>query len=169
MAVVVSDTSLLIHLSGLGHLALLRALYQQVLIPPAVWRETVEEGAGRAGEAEVREAVRSGWMEVRPVASGPLVHLLKEGLDDGEAEAIAPAFEAGADLVLLDETQAREKVGLMGLRLTGTIGVLIRAKRDGMVETLRPLLDQLRQESFSISESLYWRALNQDPVQPYIG
>ena len=159
MAVVVSDTSLLIHLSGLGHLALLRALYQQVLIPSAVWRETVEEGRGRAGEVEVREAVRSGWVEVRPVANGPLVQLLKEGLDDGEAEAIALALEATADLVLLDETQAREKAALMGLPLTGTIGVLIRAKREGLVETLRPLLDQLRQESFWISESLYRRAL----------
>ena len=159
MAVVVSDTSLLIHLSRVGRLELLRALYQQILIPPAVWRETVEEGQGRAGEAEVREAAQAGWIEVRPVANTLLVQLLKEGLDDGEAEAIALALEAAADLVLLDETQAREKAALVGLRLTGTIGVLIRAKREGLVDTLRPLLDQLRQKSFWISESLYRSAL----------
>jgi len=159
MPSVVSDTSPLVHLSRLGHLTLLQNLYDQVLIPPAVWRETVEEGRGRAGEAEVRQAVRSGWVEVRAIASGPLVHLLKDGLDDGEAEAIALALESSADLVLLDETQAREKAGVMGLQLTGTLGVLIRARSEGKVETLRPLLDQLRRESFWISDDLYRRVL----------
>ncbi len=159
MALVVSDTSPLIHLSRIGQLALLRDLYRRVLIPAAVWRETVEEGQGRAGEAEVRAAAQSGWVEVRRVQSRPLVRVLTDGLDDGEAETIALAAEAAAVLVLLDETQAREKARSMGLPLTGTLGVLMRARRNGMLGSLRPVLDRLRQESFWIDERLYRKAL----------
>lgn len=80
-------------------------------------------------------------------------------MDDGEAEAIALAEEIEADLLLIDETQAREWAAQMGLPLTGTIGVLIRAKAEGKLETLRPLLSRLRHTSLWISDRLYKEVL----------
>ena len=61
---VVSDSSTLIHLSAIGRLMLLQRFYGQVLIPPAVWREVVEEGRGRPGAREVEDAVRAGWLKI---------------------------------------------------------------------------------------------------------
>jgi hypothetical protein len=53
---VVSDSSTLIHLSAIGRLALLRELFDELTIPPAVWREVVEQGKGRAGVEDVETA-----------------------------------------------------------------------------------------------------------------
>lgn len=159
MAVVVCDTSPLIHLARIEQFALLQVLYEQLLIPPSVWTEVVDEGRGRAGVDEVRDTRRTGWIEVHAAENEPLTRLLNEELDAGEAEAIALAIDADADLVLLDETQARRVATSMGLSVTGTLGVLIRAKTEGKITTLRPVLRRLRQESFWISDHLYAQVL----------
>ncbi|MCK4394629.1 hypothetical protein KAX17_17135 [Candidatus Bipolaricaulota bacterium] len=67
----VSDSSTLIHLAGIGRLKLLRQFYKKILIPPAVWKEVVEEGQSRPGAREVEEGHRSGWIAV----SAPLRRL----------------------------------------------------------------------------------------------
>ncbi len=157
--VVISDTSPLVHLARAELFSLLKAFYGRLLIPTAVWREAVEEGQGRVGEADVREAVGDGWIEVRSPTDAPFLQLLRGELDDGEAEGIALAAEVGAGLILLDETQARQRARSVGLRTTGTLGILVRAREEGHLDALRPVLDRLRRESFWISERLYRRAL----------
>ncbi|MEM1041748.1 MAG: DUF3368 domain-containing protein [Bacteroidota bacterium] len=124
-----------------------------------MWREAVEEGQGRPGEAEVKKAPEDGWIQVQPPKDGPLLRLLGGELDDGEAEGIALAVEVGAGLLLLDETQARKRAGLVGLRVTGTLGLLVRARKEGRIDRLRPVLDRLRRESLWIGDRLYRRAL----------
>ena len=59
MGLVVSDSSTLIHLAAIGRLALLKEFYGCIVVPPAVWREVVEQGGGRVGAVEV-EQVRQG-------------------------------------------------------------------------------------------------------------
>ena len=157
--VVVSDTSPLIHLARADQFLLIRSLYPSLLLPPAVWREVVEEGNGRAGEAEVRAAVDSGWMEVRPPQNRSMLRFLKSELDEGEAESLALAAQVRAGLLLVDETPARERAALMNLPFTGTVGVLIRAKTAGLVSELRPVLDRMREQSFRLSDRLYDRVL----------
>ena len=49
MDLVISDSSTLIHLAAIGRLALLEQFFKRVTVPPAVWREVVEQGRGRAG------------------------------------------------------------------------------------------------------------------------
>lgn len=85
--------------------------------------------------------------------------MLRQALDAGEADARALADQIGADLVLLDESAARRRARSLGLRKTGTVGVLLRAKRKGMIDELRPELDHLRATSFWIDEALYGRVL----------
>ncbi len=160
MARAISNSSPLIHLAGIDRLNLLREWYSEVLIPPAVWREVVEEGEGRSGAREVGEAASQAWIRVVATTDDALVRLLRRDLDDGKAEAIALAVEQPCDVLLLDECEARTVAGTFSLRKTGTIGLLMRAKQEGRITSLKVEMDRLRNEAgFWIDEGLYRRAL----------
>jgi uncharacterized protein len=75
----VSNSSPLIHLSAIGRLHILRR-FSSICIPPAVWREVVEEGGARPGAAEIREARNSGWISVRVPVNTDLVRLLEQNM-----------------------------------------------------------------------------------------
>lgn len=157
---VVADSSTLIHLSAIGRCALLKDLFGTLTVPPAVWREVVEQGRDRAGVGEIEAAHREGWLEIRAPGNEPLLRSLLYELDHGEAEVIALAVEQRADLVLLDESEARRVASLFGLEKTGAIGVLIRAKLEGRIESVRADLDRIRTETgFWVEEGLYERVL----------
>jgi predicted nucleic acid-binding protein len=156
--IVVSDSSPLVTLAAVGRLDLLRALFTTVLIPDAVYREVVTHGEGRAGATEVSDA---SWIRRASVENTPLVRALALSLDVGEAEAIALALERDADLVLLDERRGRQQAERMGLTITGTLGVLVEAKRQNLIAEIRPILDALRAEAdFWIADALYQRTLD---------
>lgn len=102
---IVADASILIGLSSIGQLTLLRERFPEgILIPPAVWGEVVEQGGQRPGANAVAQ---TDWISVREVTSSEIVSILKTELDAGEAEAIDLAHQLGADIVLLDERDAR--------------------------------------------------------------
>jgi len=85
---------------------------------------------------------------------------LQRDLDRGEAESIALALDRNADLLLLDEKEGRRAAQRLGLHVVGVLGVLLEAKRKGLVATIRPHLDALRQTAgFYLSETLYLHAL----------
>lgn len=154
MMIVISDTTPLIGLSMIGRLDLLKTLFSEILIPSAVYNEIVVKGAGRFGVDEVAKAVADGWMKVENVASNPVVITLKVDLDEGEAEAIALALARHADLLLLDERKAYAKAKALGLKVTGTIGILLLAREKGTAIDLQSDLEQLRNNGFRISDSL---------------
>ena len=157
----ISDSSTLIHLAGIGRLELLKVFYGKILITPAVWKEVVEEGRERPGAMEVREAHESGWVEVIAPGNKSVVRLLERELHKGEAEAIALAIERRPEVIFLDESEARRVANVYGLSKTGVIGILIRAKLEGKVASLREELDRLREEAgFWVGDEIYWRALN---------
>jgi predicted nucleic acid-binding protein len=80
-------------------------------------------------------------------------------LDAEDADALALADQIEASLVLLDESAARQRAKSLGLRKTGTVGLLLRAKREGSSDRIRRELDELRATSFWIDEALYRRVL----------
>ena len=92
--------------------------------------------------------------------------LLRQALDDGEAAVLALADRMEADLVLPDESAARRRAEGLGLRKTGTVGVILRAKREGFIEEVRPELDALRATSFWIGDPLYRRILEAADEEP---
>ncbi len=160
MGAVISDSSILIHLTAMGRLGLLKEFYGKITIPAAVRREVVEEGKGRAGSVEVMKALKDGWIKVLSPGDKALLRLLKHNLDEGEAEAIALAVEIQAELVLLDESDARRAADVSGLNKTGVVGLLIRAKLEGKIPSLRLELDRLRQlAGFWMSNNVYQQAL----------
>ena len=82
---VVSDTSILIHLARIERFGLLRRFYSTIAIPEAVWREVVEEGEGRPGAPETRAAYEDGWVEAMPLEQeSSTLSLLQEALDVGK-------------------------------------------------------------------------------------
>ena len=108
------------------------------------------------GCAAAREAVRAGWLGVQPVKDRVRVAILQRDLDQGEAEAIALALQKHADWLLLDEREGRKLAKSLGLKVAGVLGVLLRARLDGHLSSLRESMDQLRAlADFRISSDLY--------------
>ena len=153
--------ALLIALSAIGKLDLLRKRCEgaKLVIPKAVWREVVEEGKGQPGAEEVATA---NWIEVEEVKNRAIVEVLLVQLDYGEAEVIALAQEKGADIVLLDEKEARELAERLGLKVLGTVGLLIWAKRKGLIGEVREQLNALQERAgFRLSPELCKQVLRE--------
>ncbi len=152
----ISDSSTLIPIARIGRLELLKEFYERIFITPAVWKEVVEEGYSRDGAVEVKEACNSGWIKVIAPTNEYVVRLLERELHKGEAETIALAIERQSEVVFLDELEARKVANAYGLNMTGTIGILIRAKLEGRIASLREELDRLRNEGgFWIGDKIY--------------
>ena len=99
---------------------------------------------------------------MRDVTALEIVQLLQVELEEGETEAIALAHQVGAEVVLLDERNARRAAKQLGLHVLGTIGILVWARRTGNITSLREALDALQTRAkFRISQQLYERALSE--------
>jgi len=162
MPAVVSDASVLICLGALRQLQLLRDLFQEVRVPDAVWREVTVSAGTRPGAQETIQAAQQGWLKVQAPGNHALVKSLQSTLDAGEAEAIALAAELGASFLLMDESEGRSEARSLGVPVTGTVGVLLRAKQTGAVPAVKPLLSTLiAQHNFRLSRPLYEQVLQQ--------
>jgi len=156
---VVSNTSPLLNLSIIGHLDLVRTRFDRVLIPPAVLDE-LDVDSSRPGAEKLKNATVQGWIVVQDVTDAALIRTLRRDLDQGEAEAIALAAEVDAPLILLDEQEGRKRARTLDLPITGAIGILLQADREGRLSSLRDALDRLKDEAgFWIAPSLRERAL----------
>jgi predicted nucleic acid-binding protein len=157
--IVVSNTTPLIGLAVIQRFDLLYQLFGKIYIAQAVYDEAVITGR-EAGGAK-REVSMASWIETVKVKDRLAVEVLLDELDLGEAETIVLARELGADWVLMDEKKGRRKLSEMGLNKSGTIGVLLKAKQIGLLPTLRPHLEQLRQQGFSLSQAVVDAVLQQ--------
>jgi len=151
----VVDSTPIIALALVGRLDLLQQLYGQIVIPPAVQREVLAGGPGAAGRTELDQAT---WIRVAPLQDARRAEMLSD-LDLGEAEVIALAQELDADVVIIDERLARRHTKRLGLALTGTLGVLLRAKRTGLISSIAPLIEQLLQGGIHLGDSVIKEAL----------
>ena len=155
--IIVSDTSPINNLAAINHLHLLQQLYGTVLIPEAVYRELTDPNFPVAGAIEVQTFI---WIQTRPVQDRILVEALSNELDIGEAEALALALEMKADQVLIDERRGRMVAARLNLGYTGILGILVEAKSQRLISTVKPLLDALiNQAGFWVAEPLYKRVL----------
>jgi predicted nucleic acid-binding protein len=151
VAIIVSDTSPLRALAHLGHLDLLEALYQEIVVPPAVARELLQQ----TPTLLTVDVSTLAFVRIQMPSASQQVQTFKQTLDAGESEALALAIELRADLVLLDEKRARAAALHHSLSLTGTLGILIEAKRRGMIPAVRPLMEKLLNEiKFFVSQHL---------------
>lgn len=143
--VVISDASCLIVLTKIGELDVLRRLYGSVLTTPVV-------------AAEFGQPLPE-WIRLESARNTRQEQELTKQLDAGESSAIALAMERLGSTVVLDDYKARRVADRLGVQLTGTLGVLIRATKAGVVPALRPLLNRIRETDFRFSQELETDAL----------
>jgi hypothetical protein len=147
---IVGDSSPLIALSIIQQLELLPKLYQRVVIPQKVWEEITVYGAGLPGALAISQL---DWLIIEkpePELLKPLSILL----DPGEAEAIALALNLPECTVLLDDAQARRVAERFDVNRIGTLGILRRAKKAGLINAIKPYTVQLQKSGIYIRQSL---------------
>ena len=145
---IVSNASPLIALEQIGQLSLLQHLFGQILITPAVGREV-----------EPTLPKRPAWIEAHSLQQPIGTRVLAASLGVGESETISLAVEVSASRVLLDDRPARRLAAVLGLKVTGTLGILLAAKQRGLVEQIKPLLEALMNHDFRVSEALFEQIL----------
>src|SRR4051812_11073104 len=126
MLVVVSDSSPLIYLTRLELFPLLRRLHEVVVVPGAVWNEITIGGAGRDEARNLRQAATDGWLQIKSPTLNILEISTRDDLGRGEVEAIILAKELDA-ILLTDDADARESARNIEIKVTGTVGLLVRA------------------------------------------
>lgn len=149
---VVADASPLIALAQINRFELLHQLFGQLEIPSAVCSE-IADFPGFAGGMP-------GWLHLRTVTDPRVVQVLRQQLDRGEAEAIALALELRA-LLVIDERHGRHIARTRRVPVIGTLGVLVRARKRGLIPAVSPLIDELRAVEFWLSEAVIALALRQ--------
>lgn len=142
--IVVSDTSPITSLLSTNLIEILEKVYHQVLIPDAVYKELKKEHMNLPS-----------FIEVEQVKDRDTVSVLEKEVDIGEAEAIVLAREINADILLIDEKKGRMVAEREGIPIIGLIGVLVVAKKRGMVHSVMEVISILETKAgFRISESL---------------
>lgn len=132
------DSTCLISLDQVGRLELLPNLFDPIVAPPEVLRES---------------GLSLPWLRIEAPSNPALLTALKVQVDDGEAEAIALATER-QQRIILDDRRARDLAHRMGLKVIGTVGILVRAKHVGLLTWVHPILNELTEKGFRLSEDL---------------
>jgi uncharacterized protein len=144
---VISDTSPLQYLHQIGLLQILPALVERVVVPPAVDQEL---SVGRALGVDLPALSNLGWVEIRGPSSRPTLPFAHD-LGPGEMETLMLALESRSSTALLDDALARRVAEILQIRFTGTLGLLLDAKRAGLVSALEPLLAKLQSLGFRLA------------------
>ena len=150
--IVISDTSVISNLHLIGHFDLLEKLFHSVIIPQKVKDELL--ALQRLG-VDVTPIVNATFLSVQTPENQALVQRLLSEIDEGEAQAIVLAMELRAELLLIDELKGRAIAEQQGLHITGLLGILLRAKKQGYFMQISPILERLKSEAgFYLSDKL---------------
>lgn len=143
MRLVIADTSPINYLLLIGHIDILPALFERVILPAAVRDELSHPKAPSLVRNWI--AAPPPWVDVRPVPDGHDPAL--EALDAGEEAAILLAIDLRADLVLMDDEEGVVAARMKGLEVTGTLGVLSRAAQRHLLD-LREAFERVKRTNF---------------------
>lgn len=150
--IIVSNTTPLIGLASIQRFDLLHQLFGKIHIAEAVHKEVISANESLS---------KADWVEIAKVKDQLAIEVLLDELDLGEAETIILAKELNADWVLMDEKKGRRKLTQLGLSKIGTVGILLKAKQLGLIPVIRPDLETLRNQGFSISQPVIDAVLKQ--------
>ena len=138
--VVIADTSCLILLDKIGHLELLRSLFSEVVVTP----EVVEEYGNPLPS----------FIKSKTITEGVSNPILDAKLGLGEATAIQLASENPGCLLVIDELKGRKVAESLGIKITGTRGLLIEAKSEGHIKSVKEIISKIKTTNFRFSEAL---------------
>jgi predicted nucleic acid-binding protein len=147
---VIVNTSPLLYLHQVGCLELLQCLYSQILTPPAV----IEELAiGKNQGIDVPNIQEIEWILITPVKSVSLIPAIID-LGQGEAEVLALGLENQGSLLIFDDQLARRIANLYCLKYSGTLGVLVKAKQQGYLSSIAPVVAKLRDQGMWLTDKV---------------
>ncbi len=145
---IIADASCLIVLQNIRELSLLQKLFGEVLITA----EVAEEFGLDLPE----------WIKIKPIQSAAKQNFLSLILDEGEASSIALCLEIADALLIIDEKKGRRIAQELEIKIIGTLGVILRAKNEGLVDSMTDLLEKLEQADFRISTNLKAKILENE-------
>lgn len=154
MRKVISNTTPIISLLKVKKLELLKELYTELIIPEAVFDE-IEKGNRKNYYQDLRKI---DWIRIVKIANSDSVDYFFD-LDKGEAEVLILAHEQNADLVIIDELAGRNYAKRLELNLTGTIGILLKAKEKKLISSIKSILKELQVKGSWINPKLVEKAL----------
>jgi predicted nucleic acid-binding protein len=157
--IVVANTTPLIGPASIQRFDVLNGVFGEIAISQAVFEEIMQAASGK--KIAQHEVSTSTWLHVIPVQDRLAVDVLLDELDLGEAETIVLAREINADWVVMDEKKGRQKLAQMGLNKIGTLGILIKAKEIGLLASIKPELEKLQENGFSVSQTVIETVLSQ--------
>jgi len=137
---IISDTSCFINLTNIQELGLLQKIYGEVV--------TTNEVVTEYGEP------LPNWVQLKSASDKYRQQILELQLDKGESSAISLALETPECVVTIDDFKARKVAQHLGLNITGTLGVIIKAKLQGLIPSVKPLLNKIKKTDFRVSEDL---------------
>ncbi len=150
--IIVSDTSPVSNLILIQRLGVLQKLFSEIIIPPAV---DAEIRALKQFDVDLSEYENAEWIKISHPINLQKVQMLLTKLDAGEAQAIVLALETNCDLLLMDERIGTNVARQEGLQTIGLVGVLIKAKENGIIKEVRGILSDLKQQAgFWLGEKL---------------
>ncbi|WP_300604309.1 DUF3368 domain-containing protein [Niabella sp.] len=142
---IISDTSCFIILSNIGELELLHKVYGHIITTPEI-------------AAEFGDPLPE-WIAIVVVKDTYRQQLLEMQVDKGESSAIALALEIPDSTLILDDIKGRRVANHLGLTYTGTLGVIIKAKLKGIIPSIKPILEKIKQTNFRLSAEIEFQAL----------
>lgn len=151
----VANASPLILLGKIGHLALLSELADEILVPDAVVRKVGAKSDGGDGRLEIASLAGARIEADVPLSSD----VAAWSLGRGESQVIALAVMVPGTRAVLDDLAARRCAQSLGLPVIGTLGVVLRARRKGMIPAARPVIEHLRRVGLYASDALIEQAL----------
>jgi predicted nucleic acid-binding protein len=149
-SIVINTGPLLALIAGYGDLSFLKKIYKRVLVPFEVCREIEAGGTTAFG---LKEFIQSDFIEKQTVPL-EIVQFLKNSLDLGEASVIQLALNQNIPTVCIDEAVGRRIARLNGLCLTGSVGVLLRAKRKGIDFSIPEAIERMQSNGIYLSEKV---------------
>ncbi len=154
--VIVNSTPLIV-LCGIGCFDILRSLYQEIIIPNAVYQEVT----AKEDSACMQIKTAGSWIRIKHIQDHTEKKMYKAKLHAGEVEVMILAQEQKADLVIIDDNAAKKTAKYLGLTVTGTLGVLLKAKNRGIVQEVAPLMAEMKHNGFYIDSVLEGFVLEQ--------
>ena len=155
--VIVNSTPIIL-LSNINQLELLKQLYETITIPQAVY----DEVTAKPDSACQNLKNHFDWIKVEKIRNPIQKKMYEAKLHDGEVEVMILAQEEPkADLVILDDNSAKKTAKFLELSVTGTLGVLVKAKQLNYIEKVKPLMDALIANGFFVAQNVYSMVLEQ--------
>ena len=145
---VIVNSTPVIGLANIGKLDVLRQMYGTITIPQAVFDEIKSPSVQRQVNANWD------WIRVEQISDTSQKQMYRAKLHAGEVEVMILAQEKKADLVILDDNAAKKTAKFLGLRVIGTLGILVLAKKRGYIKEVSPVLDALKRDGFFVSDDL---------------